>query len=29
MDFWCEFFDIHMNDNGITCPNCHGLNGKT
>jgi len=29
MDFWCEFLDVHMNDNGTTCHDCHGLNGKT
>ncbi len=29
MDFWFEFLNIHMNEKGPTCHECHGYNGKT
>ncbi len=25
IDFWFEFFDIHMNEKTITCHDCHGF----
>jgi hypothetical protein len=29
IDFWFEFFDIHMNEKSTTCHGCHVLNDKT
>jgi hypothetical protein len=25
MDFWFEFFHIHVNEKAITCHDCHGF----
>jgi hypothetical protein len=28
MNFWFEFFDIHMNEKATTCHECHGFKWK-
>jgi hypothetical protein len=28
MEFWFEFFNIHMNEKIITCHDCHGFKWK-